>query len=92
MEAGTVKSIRNTGSPFPGLANKVVVQGSDGMYTLYLHVFPSVVVNQTVSAGQKIGTVDNTGQTSGPHAHICRSPDQSCTPKGVDYELPACPL
>lgn len=90
MEDGVVKAIEPNGTP-GGDENFVVVQGSDGMYTIYAHVTPSVVVNQTVSAGQKIGTVDDTGVTNGPHVHLCRSPDMSCNPRGVDYQLPNCP-
>jgi len=90
MDSGTVTNVFGSGQS-GGNANFVVVQGSDGMYTVYAHVTPSVEEEEMVGGGQFIGTVDNTGTTQGPHAHICRSQTPSCS-GGVDYNLPDCPL
>ena len=88
MDAGTVTHIRSDGTP-GGQENFVIVQGSDGLYTIYAHVTPSVSVNQSVSAGQTIGQVDNTGTTSGPHTHVCRSATPNCS-GGIDFQVPSC--
>jgi murein DD-endopeptidase MepM/ murein hydrolase activator NlpD len=88
MVGGTVTAYRSTGTP-GGDENFVIVQGADGMYTIYAHVTPSVT-SGTVVAGQTIGTVDNTGTTSNPHVHICRSSTQSCS-GGVEYKPADCP-
>jgi murein DD-endopeptidase MepM/ murein hydrolase activator NlpD len=91
MDSGTVEYVYGSGQPnVPGDENFVVVQGSDGMYTIYAHVTPSVSPQDTVTAGDSIGVVDNTGRTNGPHAHICRSENPGCG-GGVDYNLPNCP-
>jgi murein DD-endopeptidase MepM/ murein hydrolase activator NlpD len=50
--------------------NCVVIDHGYGIFTTYSH-FAEVHVTrgQTVSAGQILGTVGNTGRTSGPHFH-----------------------
>lgn len=89
MEDGTVVAVFDSGTP-GGTANFVIIQGADDMYTIYAHVDPTVTEQQTVSAGQKIGEVDNTGTTTGSHVHITRSSTQN-DEDGVDFELPDCP-
>ncbi len=43
----------------------------DQIYTLYAHMSEVTVVdNQTVKAGDQIGMVGSTGQTTGPHLHF----------------------
>jgi murein DD-endopeptidase MepM/ murein hydrolase activator NlpD len=91
MDPGVVRYLRSTGTP-GGDDNFVAVQASDSYYSIYAHVHPSVNVGDSVTAGQIVGIVDNTGTTYGPHSHVCRSPDSSCKPNGIDYRPAAvCP-
>jgi murein DD-endopeptidase MepM/ murein hydrolase activator NlpD len=40
-------------------------------YTItYFHVSPLVPLNTRVTPGPQIGTVDNSGRTTGPHTHV----------------------
>lgn len=49
----------------------VVLQLPDGKYALYAHLSSrSVSVGDTVKAGQTIGAVGSTGNSSGPHLHF----------------------
>ena len=85
--AGTpAKAIANgtvvhAGYGFAGAAygDHVVIKLPDGKYALYGHLSShNVVKGQTVTAGQMIGKVGSTGNSSGPHLHfeIRNSPDQ----------------
>lgn len=68
VAAGTVVSINASGASY---GNHVVVKHADGMYTLYAHMASiTVSVGQSVGAGQQVGTVGSTGNSSGPHLHF----------------------
>lgn len=57
--------------PASGFGQWVRVQHNDGTITVYGHVDTYVVsVGQQVAAGQKIATVGNRGQSTGPHLHF----------------------
>lgn len=78
IAAGTVV---HAGYGFAGAAygNHVVIKLPDGKYALYGHLATNTVSKgQTVTAGQMVGTVGSTGNSSGPHLHfeIRNSPDQ----------------
>ena len=78
VAAGTVM---HAGYGYAGAAygNHVVVKHADGKYTLYGHLNSSSVrAGQSVSAGQMIGTVGSTGNSSGAHLHfeVRNSPNQ----------------
>jgi hypothetical protein len=56
-----------------GLAGNHVIMGTGGMYALYAHLAPgSVVVSrgQQVRAGEVIGRVGHTGNSTAPHLHF----------------------
>jgi murein DD-endopeptidase MepM/ murein hydrolase activator NlpD len=68
VAAGTVVSMNASGASY---GNHVVVKHADGKYTLYAHLSStSVSVGQSVSAGQQVGNVGSTGNSSGPHLHF----------------------
>ncbi len=51
--------------------NEVVIQHEDGKYSQYGHMSSlSVSAGEQVSAGQQIGAVGTTGNSTGPHLHI----------------------
>ena len=48
-----------------------MIEHSDGTRTMYNHLQEiNVSVGQTVTAGQTIGAVGSTGNSSGPHLHF----------------------
>ena len=51
--------------------NHVIIKLPDGKFALYAHLSSNnVTVGQTVTAGQMIGLVGSTGNSSGPHLHF----------------------
>lgn len=65
--AGTVVVAQSGGS----YGTHVVIKHGDGVYTLYAHFSAkSVSVGETVTAGQQIGNVGSTGNSTGPHLHF----------------------
>lgn len=56
-------------SPY-GYGNRVVIKHKNGFETLYAHLNTIIVKeNQIVSKNKKIGTVGNSGNSTGPHLH-----------------------
>lgn len=54
-----------------GYGSYIVIRHGNGTQTLYAHTSSiSVSVGDTVSAGETIGAVGNTGQSTGPHLHF----------------------
>jgi hypothetical protein len=56
-----------------GQNNVVTIQHQDGLLTTYWHMSPSKVLvktGDTVTAGQRIGTMGDQGQSTGVHLHI----------------------
>lgn len=51
--------------------NYVVIEHSNGTKTFYAHLSKtSVNVGETVSQGEKVGALGNTGRSTGPHLHF----------------------
>lgn len=55
-----------------GYGNYVIITHASGYTTLYAHMqqAPAVALNQTVTKGQTIGVVGNTGNSFGAHLHF----------------------
>ena len=52
--------------------NLVVVEHDNGYQTYYAHLARILVSNgQRVSQGQQVGLIGSTGNSTGPHLHIC---------------------
>lgn len=64
---GTVESAGKAGA----FGNEVIIRHADNLYTQYGHMSSLKVTDgQRVSAGQQIGVVGSTGNSSGPHLHF----------------------
>jgi len=59
------------GRRLTGYGNVIVVEHPSGWASLYAHLQRIEVKNgQKVRTGDRIGTLGNTGRTSGPHLHL----------------------
>ncbi len=69
--AGTAIIVKADDGWNGGYGNYVVIKHSNGVQTLYAHM-NSVAISsgETVSQGVQIGTVGNTGKSSGAHLHF----------------------
>lgn len=68
---GTVIIAKNDGGWNGGYGNYIVVDHGGGVQTLYAHCSSvNVSAGQTVSRGELIGALGNTGKSTGPHLHF----------------------
>ena len=70
--------------------NYVIIQHTDGNYTLYGHLYQNsitVVAGDSVRQGQVIGKMGSSGQSTGPHLHfeVRTCPSFGCTTNPLDY-------
>jgi len=69
--AGGTVIVSRVGGWNGGYGNYVVIDHGNGVQTLYAHMTTDAVsVGETVTRGQSIGTVGNTGQATGYHLHF----------------------
>ena len=63
--------VHSKGGPSGAWGNTVLIAGDDGYYHRYAHMRnpASVNIGQRVEAGQAIGVMGNTGNSTGPHLH-----------------------
>jgi murein DD-endopeptidase MepM/ murein hydrolase activator NlpD len=72
----TIKSVDNgvvvsAGFNSDGYGNKVIIDHNNGYRTLYAHLDSiNVSVGETVAAGEKIGVMGQTGESTGVHLHL----------------------
>jgi hypothetical protein len=60
--------------------NSVILDIGDGRYAAYAHIIPgtlTVGIGETVTQGQVVGKLGNSGNTTGPHLHfhLCKGRD-----------------
>lgn len=68
---GSVIVSRGDGSWNGGYGNYVIISHDNGTQTLYSHLNTvSVSVGERLAQGDAIGTVGNTGKSTGPHLHF----------------------
>ncbi|MCD9153379.1 murein hydrolase activator EnvC family protein [Aeromicrobium duanguangcaii] len=68
-----IDGVRDLGGPGAVIGNHVVIDHGDGVHSLYAHVrrgTAAVGVGDQVAAGEVVGTVGNSGNTSEPHLHF----------------------
>jgi murein DD-endopeptidase MepM/ murein hydrolase activator NlpD len=67
VHAGTVI----VGGAGDAYGNHVLVDHGNGLWTLYAHLNSvAVSAGQSVAAGDSVGTVGSTGNSTGPHLHF----------------------
>jgi murein DD-endopeptidase MepM/ murein hydrolase activator NlpD len=72
LSSGTVVFAGQQG----GYGNKVEIRHWDGTVSWYAHLSSiAVTTGQSVTPGQLVGEVGNTGQSTGPHLHLEIHPD-----------------
>lgn len=64
-------TVENKGGPSGAWGNTVLIAGDDGYYHRYAHMRDPAVVSkdQRVEAGQTLGVMGSTGNSTGPHLH-----------------------
>lgn len=68
--SGSVTTVKSGGGWNSGYGNYVVISHPNGSSTLYAHMSSVAISGGSVSKGQLIGYVGNTGQATGNHLHF----------------------
>jgi murein DD-endopeptidase MepM/ murein hydrolase activator NlpD len=69
--AGGTVAAAKVGGYNGGYGNMIIIIHPNNVQTVYAHLRSvSVVSGQTVAQGEQIGTVGNTGRSTGPHLHF----------------------
>jgi len=69
IQSGYVYDLETNPNKNSGLT--VYIDHGNGYFSIYMHLNKiSVKVGQTVSRGQQVGTMGNTGRSTGPHLHL----------------------
>lgn len=69
--AGGTVVVSRSGGYNGGYGQYVVIKHSNGVQTLYAHMSQNnVSVGESVTAGEVVGLVGNTGRSTGPHLHF----------------------
>ena len=69
IQSGYVYELETNPNKNSGLT--VYIDHGNGYYSIYMHLQKiSVKTGQTVSRGQQVGTMGNTGRSTGPHLHL----------------------
>lgn len=69
VQSGYVYEVEKNAGKNSGLA--IYVDHGNGYYTIYMHLSKvQVSVGQTISRGQQIGLMGNTGRSTGTHLHL----------------------
>ena len=88
MVVASVSGNGPAGTAYPGCqgaaGNYVKIQ-TGGYFTIYFHVNPSVLNGASVTAGQVIGVLDNSGCQTAAHLHVARKDGSGVA---VNFTLP----
>lgn len=69
IQSGYVYDLETNPNKNSGLT--VYIDHGNGYFSVYMHLKKiSVKVGQTVARGQQVGTMGNTGRSTGPHLHL----------------------
>jgi murein DD-endopeptidase MepM/ murein hydrolase activator NlpD len=69
--AGGTVAAAKVGGYNGGYGNMIIIIHPNNVQTVYAHLRSvNVVSGQTVAQGEQIGTVGNTGRSTGPHLHF----------------------